>query len=126
MNKRFSILERIKSFSFALQGIRTFFVTQHNAWLHLLCSVLAILLGLYVHLDNHEWCWIVIAIALVFVSEMLNTAIEFLSDVVSPNRHPEIKKVKDVSAAAVLFAAIAALLIGLMIFLPRIYTLLES
>lgn len=118
--KRFSIKERIKSFGFALQGMRTFFITQHNAWLHLIAAVSAVALGLYLGLSSSEWCWILIAILLVFITEMFNTAIEFLSDIVSPNLHPQIKRVKDVSAAAVLIAALGAALIGIVVFYTKV------
>ena len=116
--KRFSISERINSFGFAFQGLGTFFRTQHNAWLHLAAALLVVTSGYYFELTSAEWCWIVLAIVLVFITEMFNTAIEFLSDVVSPNIHPQIKKVKDVSAAAVLISSIGAVIIGLIIFLP--------
>jgi diacylglycerol kinase len=118
--KRFSISERINSFGFAFQGLGTFFRTQHNAWLHLVAALLVVLAGYYFELPSAEWCWIVMAIVLVFITEMFNTAIEFLSDVVSPNIHPQIKKVKDVSAAAVLISSIGAVIIGLIIFLPKL------
>jgi diacylglycerol kinase len=123
MNKRFSINERIKSLGFALEGIKTFFITQHNAWLHLLAALTVTILGVCFHLNTYEWCWIVIAVVLVFMAELFNTAIEFLSNVVSPNIHPEIKKVKDVSAAAVLVTALGAVIIGVIIFIPKIYYL---
>jgi len=119
--KRFSISERIKSFGFALQGLRTFFSTQHNAWIHLAAALAAICLGWYTGLSSGEWCWIVSAIVLVFMAEMFNTAIEFLSDIVSPNIHPQVKRVKDVSAAAVLIAAAGAALIGILIFYPKFF-----
>lgn len=111
---------RIKSFSYAFQGIKTFFQTQHNAWIHILASVIIIIAGNVVKLSTNEWCWIIVAIALVFITEMLNTAIEFLTDLVSPEYHLLAKKTKDVAAGAVLVAAIIAVLIGLTVFLPKI------
>lgn len=122
-NKKFSIYERRKSFAFAFEGLKTFFTTQHNAWIHTFGALAAICAGFYFDLSSNEWCWISLAIALVFISEIFNTAIEFLSDVVSPQIHPQIKKVKDVSAAGVLIAAIAALIIGSLIFVPRVWNL---
>jgi len=120
-DKRFSISARINSFGFAFRGLAVFFKTQHNAWIHLGAAILAIGAGFYFKLNSNEWCWILLAVAMVFITEMLNTAIEFLSDVVSPQLHPVIKKVKDVAAAAVLIAALAAIAIGLIVFLPKIY-----
>ncbi len=120
MNKKFSITGRIKSVGYALEGLVVFFKTQHNAWIHLVGAAITIAAGFYFHLGKTDWGMIIIAITLVFVTEMFNTAIEFLCDVVSPQIHPGIKKVKDVSAAAVLIAAIAAIAIGIIVFLPRI------
>lgn len=120
MNKRFSFKERIKSFGFALAGLCTFFESQHNAWLHLIAAVLVVMGGILFHLNTNEWCWIIGSISLVFIAELFNTAIEFLANVVSPNIHPEIKKVKDVSAAAVLIAALGSAAIGGIVFIPHI------
>ena len=120
-NKSFSIGDRILSFGFALQGLITFFKTQHNAWIHLLASVVVITMGFVLNVDRAEWCLLIIAIGFVFVAEMINTAIEFLTDLVSPQFHPTAKKVKDVAAGAVLIAALSAVAIGLIVFLPKIF-----
>jgi diacylglycerol kinase len=117
----FSIRNRIKSFSFAFQGLKTFFQTQHNAWIHVLATIIVIISGNIVGLSSSEWLWISLAIALVFITEMLNTAIEFLTDLVSPDYHPLAKKSKDVAAGAVLVSAIFAVVIGIFVFLPRIF-----
>ena len=117
--KSFSFKARIKSFSFAFQGIKTFFQTQHNAWIHALAAICVIILGSWVNLNLNEWCWIVFSIGLVFITEMLNTAVEFLTDLVSPEFHPLAKKVKDVAAGAVLFSALVAVVIGLFVFIPK-------
>jgi diacylglycerol kinase len=118
-NKPFSFSDRIKSFGFAIQGIITFFKTQHNAWIHLVAAVLVIAAGFILNVNNNEWCWLVFAIGMVFITEMFNTAIEFLTDLASPDIHPLAKKVKDVAAGAVLIAALIAVVIGLIIFLPK-------
>lgn len=118
-NKSFSISNRIKSFGFAIEGIITFFRTQHNAWIHAFATVIVLALGFALNVNNTEWCLLIIAISLVFISEMLNTAIEFLTDIVSPDYNLKAKKVKDVAAGAVLISAIAAVVIGLIIFLPK-------
>jgi diacylglycerol kinase len=120
-NKPFRINDRVKSIGFAIQGIVTFFKTQHNVWIHLFAAVVVIISGFFFKINNNDWCWLILAIALVLITEMLNTAIEFLSDKVSPEIHPQIKKVKDVAAGAVLIAAIAAMTIGGIIFLPKIW-----
>lgn len=123
MNKPFNIIDRIKSFDFALQGIKTFFVTQHNSWIHLLATILAVTLGYFLNLSSVEWLFVITAIAIVFITEVLNTAIEFLCDKLTTDFDPTIKKVKDISAGAVLIASIMALLIGLIIFVPKVINL---
>ncbi len=117
--KFFRWSDRIKSFGFAIDGLVAFFKTQPNAWIHSFAAVLAISCGVFLKIDRMEWCWILVVIALVFITEMLNTALEFLTDLASPNIHPLAKKVKDIAAAAVLIAAIVALFIAGIIFLPK-------
>src|ERR1043166_6567485 len=115
-NKQFSFSERLKSFSYAFQGIATFFRTPHNAWIHFVAAMIVVSLGFYFHISKGEWSLVVIAVALVFITEMLNTAVEFLTDLVSPQFHPLAKKAKDVAAASVLFAAVAAVILGGIVF----------
>ena len=118
-NPRF-IHRRIKSFGFAIQGVVTFCKTQPNGWIHLLGALFAIALGLVYKINPMEWCMIVFAIAFVIATEMLNTGLEFLTDLASPSIHPLAKKAKDVAAGAVLVAAIASVVIAAIIFLPKI------
>lgn len=120
MNKisTFSFIARIRSFSYAFAGIAVLIKSQHNAWIHLLAIMLVISCGLFYQIDVVEWCLVILAIVAVLVAEALNTAIEFLCDVASPNLHPLVEKAKDVAAGAVLISAIGALIIGLTIFLP--------
>ena len=80
--------------------------------------------GLFFQLSRGEWCWIVLAIAIVWTAEALNTAFEFLADAATPNFHPVVRDAKDVAAGAVLVTAIAAAIIGLIIFWPHLVTLL--
>lgn len=118
-NKPFHPRDRILSFKYALQGLITFFRTQHNAWIHLVAAVIVVILGFIMKITTIEWCWLTFSIAFVFIAEMVNTALEFLTDLVSPEFHPLAGKVKDVAAAAVLLAAMAAAIIGGIIFIPR-------
>jgi diacylglycerol kinase len=118
--KFFHVKYRIKSLGYACEGIVTFFKTQPNAWIQLCAAAAIIIVGVVLKISRWEWCWIVASIALVIVSEMLNTALEFLTDLVSPSVHPVAKKVKDVAAGAVLIAAITAVIIAALIFLPKI------
>ncbi len=115
----FSLRDRIKSFDYSIQGIVTFFKHEHNAWIHAVAAVSVIALGWYYKLNRMEWCWITLAIGLVLMAEMFNTAIEYLTDLASPEIHPLAKKTKDVASGAVLIAALVAVVIGLLIFLPK-------
>ena len=120
-NKKFSIGCRIKSVCFAIEGIATFFKTQHNAWIHAFAAILVVFAGFFFKVNSSEWCLLTFAIAFVLIAEMLNTAIEFLTDIVSPVYNQKAKMVKDVAAGAVLIASIAAVVIGLIVFLPKIF-----
>ena len=116
---------RIRSVRFAVRGIRTMVVSQHNAWIHALATVAVTAAGLFVGLSWSEWCWIVLAIVSVWTAEALNTAFEFLTDVASPNFHPLAEKAKDVAAGAVLISAIGAVIIGALVFWPKVVGLLH-
>lgn len=123
MSKEFNFKDRLKSFDYAFQGIKIFFSTQHNSWIHLLATILVLTAGYFLNLSSIEWLFLIIVIALVFITEMVNTAIEFLCDKISPELDLTIKKVKDISAGAVLIAAIMAILVGLIIFIPKMVNL---
>ena len=118
-NQPFSLRNRIKSFDYSIQGISTFFKNEHNARIHAVAAVAVIALGWYCKLNRMEWCWITLSIGLVILSEMFNTAIEYFTDLVSPEIHPLAKKTKDVASGAVLIAALIAVVIGLFIFIPK-------
>lgn len=118
--KKFSVSRRLNSFVYAFSGFRYFFITQHNAWIHAFATVVTCVLGYVLHISANEWIAIIIAMAMVWIAEMFNTAIEKTMDHLSPAEHPAVKLIKDVSAAAVLAAAFAALIIGLIIFIPKI------
>jgi diacylglycerol kinase (ATP) len=96
---------------------------QHNAWIHALATIVVIVAGLLCQLSRSEWCWIVLAIAIVWTAEALNTAFEFLADATSPSFHPIVRDAKDVAAGAVLITAIAAVVIGSIIFWPHFVNL---
>ena len=97
---------------------------QHNAWVHATATVLALLAGFALQVSTADWCWIVLAISIVWTAEALNTAFEFLADAASPEFHPLVRDAKDVAAGAVLVTAIAAAVIGTMIFWPHVARLL--
>jgi diacylglycerol kinase len=109
--------------SFALNGIRVFFSECKNGKIHLLAAILVLIAGLALRIHPTEWAWVVLAIALVFISEMLNTALEKLADEVTREKNPEIGKLKDISAGAVLISALFAIVIGLLVFIPAVLKL---
>lgn len=116
----FSFHSRIQSFRYAISGIVSFFKAQHNAIIHLLATVFVIGLALFFGISVNEWFAIILTVGFVWVAEIFNTAIEAIMDHLSPAIHPKVKYIKDVAAAAVLFAAMVAIVIGLIIFLPKI------
>lgn len=114
---------RVQSFRYALTGIWTMLRREKNAQIHALATVAVIVLGLYLGLSATEWCWIVVATVSVWTAEALNTAIEFLCDVASPEFHPLVQQTKDVAAGAVLITALGAVLIGVFVLGPRLIAL---
>jgi diacylglycerol kinase (ATP) len=121
MNNNFSILQRIKSFGFAINGIVLFFRQEHNAWIHLLATISAIILGIVLQCSKSEFMMITLAIGFVWAAEIFNTAIEKFADFTTKEYNSKIKFIKDVSAAAVLVAAVTALIMGCIIFIPKIF-----
>jgi diacylglycerol kinase (ATP) len=110
----------IRSFRYATRGVAMLVALQANARIHLAATVLAVVLGFVLNIKPWEWCAIVGAIGLVWTAEGINTALEALTDLVSPNEHPLAGRAKDIAAGAVLCAAIAAAAIGVIVFLPRL------
>ena len=121
-----SLTKRLQSFGFAIKGLKILFQTQANARIHALAIVVVTALGFYFKIETSEWCSVVIAFAMVLSTEAMNTAIEFVVDLVSPQYHPLAGKAKDVAAAAVLIAAMGAVMIGAIIFLPKILDLFQK
>jgi len=113
----------LKSFGYAFKGFGYAFNTQLNFRIHLVITVMATLLAWYLHVSVTEWIWIALCVALVLSAELLNTAIEALTDLVSPEFNPKAGYVKDVSAAAVTITAIFAVIVGCVILLPKLINL---
>lgn len=111
---------RISSFRCAFKGLSDLIRHQPNARIHLLAAVIVVVLGFYCHISRMEWVALSICITLVLALEALNTALEYLTDLVSPEFHPLAGKVKDVAAAAVLLVAVGAVVVGLLIFIPHL------
>ncbi|MEZ5972317.1 MAG: diacylglycerol kinase family protein [Hyphomonadaceae bacterium] len=117
---RFSVAARLKSFTFAFEGLAFMLRTQHNAWVHLVATVAVVALGFTLQVSADAWCWLIVAMALVWVAEAMNTAFEHLCDVVSPEFHESVKRSKDIAAAAVLICVIAATLLGSITLAPYV------
>jgi len=118
----FSAKERLQSFIPAFNGIKLLFQNEHNAWVHLFFMTAVSIAGIIVQLTATEWLFL--AIVLVFLSELFNTAIERLSDRVEPNFDSTIGAIKDYASAAVLVASIFAITIGMVVFGPKIVALI--
>lgn len=114
---------RLKSFKYAFNGFADLIKTQPNAWIHTGIAFLVVLAGVLLQLSATEWCIISLTIAIVFAAEAFNTAIEYLTNLVSPGYHPLAGKTKDAAAAGVLVLAIGAVVVGIIIFLPKLYAL---
>ncbi len=116
---------RRRSFGHAFRGLKVLLQTQQNARIHAVATVLVVAAGAMFRISPAEWALIVLAILCVWVAEAINTAIEFLVDLVSPEPHPLAGKAKDVAAGAVLVAAIGSAVIGGFVFGPYIASMLE-
>jgi diacylglycerol kinase (ATP) len=116
--RRLTLVARLKSFGYALQGIAFMLKTQHNAWLHGVATIAVIVLAMYCHVSASDWRWLIVAMGMVWVGETINTAVEYVCDVVSPDYNHAIKHAKDIAAGGVLIAAVASLVIGVLTFWP--------
>jgi len=123
MTRAFTLSARIKSIKYALEGMFLVLKTQHNAWIHATATFLVIALGISVSLTSTEWLLLVLSISVVWVAESFNTALEYLADAITKDFHSSIKKAKDIAAGAVLISAIGSVIIGLIIFAPKLYSL---
>ena len=113
--------KRIKSFGYAFKGIASLIRKEHNAWIHCTAIVLVTIAGFHFGITPTEWCIVVLCFGLVLAAEGFNTAIERLVDLVSPDFHPIAGDVKDVAAGAVLICAIAAAIVGMIVFIPYMF-----
>ena len=117
--KEFSFASRLNSFRFAFQGFQIL-IREVNFQIHLVFTTLTISLGFYFKLQAIEWISLILVIGFVLVSEIFNTSLEYLADSVSLEFHPLIKISKDISAFAVLVSAIISILVGCILFLPKV------
>lgn len=119
-NNGFTFRKRLKSFVYAFRGIRLLIGREPNARIHCFAAVCVLVLGFTLHISSTEWIAITIAIGLVFAFEAINSSIEALADLVSPEYNEAIKHTKDLAAGAVLLSALSALVVGLLVFIPKL------
>jgi diacylglycerol kinase (ATP) len=115
------IVSRYQSFGHAFRGWWYVMRTQRNAWIHVVAATIVFVIAFWLRVPPHGWAVLILTIAMVFTAEFINTAIEAVVDLASPEKHPLAKVGKDVGAAAVLISAIAAILIGLLILGPPLW-----
>ena len=115
------VYNRAKSFQYAFDGWWYVLRSQHNAWIHAVVSVVVLGLGLWLGLSRTDWAIIILAMMAVWMAEFMNTALEAIVDIVTPEFHPLAKAAKDVAAAAVLVGACGSVLIGLLIMGPSLW-----
>lgn len=119
-HNKFSVKKRLLSFKYAFSGIGFMIQTQHNTWIHIIATIIVVFLGVALKVSLTEWCLLIFAIGIVLSSELFNTSIEFLTDLLSPEYQKKAGIVKDIAAGVVLISAIASAIIGLIVFLPRV------
>jgi diacylglycerol kinase len=121
---KFSLKSRFRSFRFALNGLLLLLKNEHNSRIHLLAAIIVIVLGVIMKLDHYEWSLLVIVIGAVFLTELLNSSIESLADLIDPEWNELMMRAKDYGAAAVLISAIVAIVVGGLIFIPKFLDLI--
>lgn len=120
---RFTPRSRFRSFKFAFRGLRSLLIFEHNSRIHLSAAIIVVVLGFILRISIAEWALLTLTIGLVFVSELINSSLEEISDVVKPGWNEKIMRAKDYAAAAVLITAVISVIIGGIIFIPRIFLL---
>lgn len=122
-NERFSIIARLRSANHAWRGLGIVFKTTHNLWVQIFFALVAVYMGFVLCISTTEWLFIVFSIGLVLITETLNTAFEIDIDLTSPEYHPYARDTKDIAAGAVLLSVIFAVIVGAIIFLPKLIPL---
>ncbi|HPF52455.1 MAG TPA: diacylglycerol kinase family protein [Draconibacterium sp.] len=123
-HSKFSLVDRLKSFSFAFNGLKNLWVEEHNFRIHIVSTLVVVIAGFLFKISFVEWVAVILSIGFVLATEIINTTIEKLADFVSPDRNEKIKKIKDISAAGVLIAAFTAFIVGVIIFSPKVFYLI--
>ncbi len=122
-NKPFRLSDRLKSFAHAFNGIIHMVKEEPNFRIHIVATAIVIIAGICLGISTAEWLIILIVIAFVLVTEIINTSVERLCDIIQPEYDKRIKNIKDILAAAVLLSAVMSVIIGIIIFLPYILAL---
>lgn len=122
-DEKFSLKKRIKSFSYAFRGIADLVKNEHNARIHCVAAIAVLIAGFILHLSVIEWVAVTICIGGVFMAEGFNSAVEALADKICKEDDLLIKRSKDIAAGAVLIMALTSVVVGLIIFLPKIIRL---
>lgn len=120
-NGRSEIYNRAKSFHYAFDGWWYVIRTQHNAWIHAAVTIIIVIVAFWLHVSRTDWAILILAFMAVWMAEFMNTALEAVVDMASPEPHPLAKVAKDVAAAAVLVGAGGAVIIGLLILGPPLW-----
>lgn len=119
--KAWATVMKGKRFLNAFRGVRIVIATTRHFMIHLFFAALSVVLGFYLHISEMEWIAIIFAIGFVIMAEAFNTAIEIDIDLTSPEYHPYARDTKDVAAGAVLVATFTAVIVGLIVFIPKIF-----
>ena len=120
----FSLKSRFESLKFAFHGLVSLLKNEHNSRIHFLAAIVAITTGIILKINPFEWYLLIIVIGIVILTELLNSSLETLADIVDPEWNEKIRKAKDYAAAAVLISAIISVVVGGLIFIPKILVLL--
>ena len=123
---KFTVKRRIKSLSYVFNGLKILIKEEHNFRIHTGVALGAVIIGFLLQISSFEWMVLLLSMSLVLSMEAINTVLENLADYISPGYNEFIKKVKDVSAAAVFISALFAVMIGLIIFIPKIIDVFSS
>lgn len=119
-NNGFTLRKRLRSFGYAFHGIRLLITQEVNAWIHCFAAVCVVVAGFFFGISMSEWIAVIFAIGMVLAAEAVNSAIEALADRVTQEYDEAIKRTKDLASGAVLILAIAAAIIGCIVFIPKI------
>lgn len=125
-NNRFTFKSRCKSFKHAFNGIKILFIQEQNFKIHVIATVLVLFFAIILDVSLLNWILLLFSIVIVVVSEIFNSSIEKLCDLYSIEENKNIKKIKDISAAAVLIASIIAAIVGLLVFIPYFLVFVEK